>query len=85
MGQADVLKWLKDRPGWHTNTEMAQAMDKDLSGLQRLLVKLVRNKEIKVERPGKNGKFRYMYINYEETNSSLGLAAQESQNYKAAG
>lgn len=85
MGQSEVLQWFEKAGGWHDANEAAEHFGRDQRNVQKNIAKLVRNGDLEVDRPGKNQKFRYRFIHREQTNNSLGLAAQESQNEQATG
>jgi len=79
MSQGDVLEWFMENKHWCNADEVAEHFDRDRRNVQKILAKLVKSGDLEVERPGKNQKYRYRYIYRASTNSSLGLATQESQ------
>jgi len=79
MGQSDFLAWFERMGGWHEADEVAEHFSRERRNTQKTLAKLVKNGDLEVERPGKNQKYRYRFINRDQTDNSLGLAAQESQ------
>ena len=40
MGQADLLKWFEDHPGWHDVCNVAKVTGKHPSNIRKILVKL---------------------------------------------
>ena len=79
MGQGDVLRWFKKSMGWYSADEVAGHLNVTKRNAQKALAKLAKDGDLEVDRSGKNRKFRYRYINRDQSYSSLGLAAQESQ------
>ena len=79
MGQGDVLRWFKKSRGWYSADEVAEHLNVTLRNAQKALAKLAKDGDLEVDRSVKHGKFRYRYINRDQSYSSLGLAAQESQ------
>lgn len=73
------MQWFKQNGGWYSADEVAVKLEVTLRNAQKSLSKLANDGDLEVDRSAKHGRFRYRYINRDQTNSSLGLAAQESQ------
>ena len=85
MGQGYVLEWYREHGRWCSAIEAARYFDMTLRNMQRNLSKLARDGVLEKEVRGAHGEFWYRYINQNRDNSSLGLAAQESQDSEATG
>lgn len=79
MGQGDVLRWFRTSNGWYYAGDVAKNLDITLRNAQKALAKLAKDGDLEADRSAKHRKFRYRYINRDQSYSSLGLAAQESQ------
>jgi predicted transcriptional regulator len=79
------LQWFKQNGGWYSADEVAVKLEVTLRNAQKALAKLAKDGDLEVDRSAKHRKFRYRYINRDQSYSSLGLAAQESQNEQATG
>ena len=61
MGQADILAWLEEHPGWHEPSSLASSLDIQEANIRRILRILKRNREIEVQRVAK-GKLLYRHL-----------------------
>ncbi|MHB8118615.1 MAG: hypothetical protein ACYDHX_07820 [Methanothrix sp.] len=58
MGQVDVLNWLQENPGWHTQKEIGAALG-SYTQAQKLLCKLAAGRDVitrRYSRGNSNGK-----------------------------
>jgi len=59
MGQADILVWLEEHPGWHTVLDIAEDLGCDQSNVRLLMRKLMRTKDVDCKVI--NGKVKRLY------------------------
>lgn len=50
MGQADLLVWLEEHPGWHTVAIIAESVGRDASNVRRILGKLRKNGDVECKK-----------------------------------
>lgn len=50
MGQADILQWFEDHPGWHTIRELAEDVDRSATNVRKIASKLERNGDLECRR-----------------------------------
>lgn len=46
MGQADILHWFEEHPGWHSVYELAQDVGRHSANVRKLVAKLNRNGDL---------------------------------------
>ena len=59
MGQADVLRWLEEHPGWHSPDAIAEGIGVNASTARLLMRKLSRQRV--VEKSAVNGRSAFVY------------------------
>lgn len=46
MGQADILVWFHEHPGWHTVGDVAQDLGRTAWNIRKIMQKLRRNQDL---------------------------------------